>query len=459
MKVPKNPKALHPALVVFLLLSAFSFRLWFGLLSDTWYQIQIFILGLKYYSTGAWPYFGPSVAENIQLPGALQALLVALPLKVWAAPEAPLVLLALLSFFGIGLLAWYFSQRLPRFPRWIIWGWLLTSPWTLDWSTQLDNDSYILFGSSLFFVGFWESVPAFSLGKVPLPLAHFMMGFAFFWCAQLHMSFVLLIPFVLAAFYFQWKKGGIQGLLSAMGSSFLGALLIGSLVLPTFLQYGLSQGLGRSDHSVTLNLSNLASFFVLLARYLSLASCEIARYAGAHTNDRLEFLRNYPWAAPFTLVAFLLGSVQVLWLLAGWSQKLVLPSKWNNKAAFLRDLWLKKDHPQKDWTAVKGLALATFLLIYASFLFSIKPPASHTFYITLPVVMLYAFYVYAPLASKRLLLWGFGSLLVCNLVFHIALGLSNFHTRSIYKDRELMMKAISEKNYHLLGERRADTLY
>ncbi|HTC20621.1 MAG TPA: hypothetical protein VK859_07235, partial [bacterium] len=82
-KQPTAPTASMAHWKVALLLSAlFLFRLWFGLFSDTWYQIQIFILGLKYYSTGLWPYFGPSVAQNIQLPGALQALLVALPLKV-----------------------------------------------------------------------------------------------------------------------------------------------------------------------------------------------------------------------------------------------------------------------------------------------------------------------------------------------------------------------------------------
>jgi hypothetical protein len=460
-KQPTAPTASMAHWKVALLLSAlFLFRLWFGLFSDTWYQIQIFILGLKYYSTGLWPYFGPSVAQNIQLPGALQALLVALPLKVWPAPEAPLVLLAVLSFLGIALLAWYFSKRLPFFPPWIIWGWLLTAPWTLDWSTQLDNDSYILFGSALFFVGFLETLPAFSLNIVSLPLANFMTGFAFFWCAQLHMSFVLLVPFVLASFFFQWKNQGLKGLLPALLFSFLGSALIGSLLVPTFVQYGISQGLGRTNHSVELNISNLESFFTLLARYLSLACCEIARYAGANKTERLAFMAAYPWAAPFTVAAFLLGIIQTLVLLLGWFRKLNLSKKLKDQLPFLKLLsWLEKDHPKKDWPAVKYLALMTFFLIYLSFLFSIKPPAAHTFYITLPVVMLYAFYVFAPWGSgkpfQRLVL----VLLFCNIIFHTALALSFQHTRSIYKDRDLFIRAIAEKNYHLLGERREDTIY
>jgi hypothetical protein len=179
------------------------------------------------------------------------------------------------------------------------------------------------------------------------------------------MSFVLLIPFVLASFFFQWKNRGGPGLVKALLFSFLGSLLPLALIVPTFLQYGFSQGMGRSDHSVTLNLSNAATLFTILARYLSMASCEISRYAGAHTNDRLDILKTYLWAAPFSVVVFLIGIVQVFILLAGWFQKTKFPSffsKWK--------LWLEKEHPRKDWPAVKLLALLTFLLIYASFLFS-----------------------------------------------------------------------------------------
>src|ERR1700677_5095708 len=88
---------------------AFLFRLAFGLCSEIWFidQQQIYLIGLKYYATGLWPYFGPDVAENIQLPGALQGLVIGLPLKVWPIPESPYVFLNLLSFAGLCFLAWY----------------------------------------------------------------------------------------------------------------------------------------------------------------------------------------------------------------------------------------------------------------------------------------------------------------------------------------------------------------
>jgi predicted membrane-bound mannosyltransferase len=64
--------------IVFLILLAvaFLFRLGFGVCSEFWNadEKQVYLIGLKYYTTGAWPYFGPDVASAIQIPGALQGL-------------------------------------------------------------------------------------------------------------------------------------------------------------------------------------------------------------------------------------------------------------------------------------------------------------------------------------------------------------------------------------------------
>src|SRR5882672_5902018 len=92
----------------FLLLLAFLFRLAFGLCQfqdeDT---KQIYLIGLKFYTTGAWPYFGPDVTNTIQIPGALQGLVVGLPFYVLPIPEAPYVLLNILTFSSLCFFAWY----------------------------------------------------------------------------------------------------------------------------------------------------------------------------------------------------------------------------------------------------------------------------------------------------------------------------------------------------------------
>ncbi len=421
---------------------AFLFRLAFGLCSEIWFidQQQIYLIGLKYYCTGLWPYFGPDVSSHIQLPGALQGLVVGLPLYLYPIPESPYILLNLLSFSGLCLFAWYCCQRLPNFPRWIIWAWLLTAPWVLAWSTNIDNDSYVLFGSCLFFVGFLEALPPLSLSLIPLPFAGAMMGFGLFWNAQFHMSYVILFPFALAAL--AWRSRTLQkGTLK--WSQFAAAFLLGGLlpelfVIPTYIKYGLAQGSGGTTNAIAFNPENFSAVLTVLFRFLSLACCEIPRFIGAHTADRLDFLRENRVLAPFAIIAGVLGLVQTAVLFfSGFRQK----------------------NFQKDWHRVRFLALCTFLLIYFSFLFAIKTPAAHTYFLTLPIAMLYGFYCFTPWTSRPWFLNTAKVLLICNILFQAGLALHNLPVKSLYKNRDLLTEAIQAKNYHLLAERRPDTLY
>src|ERR1700750_2577346 len=91
-----------------LLGACFVFRLLFGLSREFFFEdeTQIFLLGFRFHATGAWPYFGPDVVwTRSEIPGALKPLLVGLPLHLLAIPEAPFVLLNLLSFAAICALA------------------------------------------------------------------------------------------------------------------------------------------------------------------------------------------------------------------------------------------------------------------------------------------------------------------------------------------------------------------
>src|SRR5882762_2808208 len=153
---------------VFLLLVAFLFRLGFGLGSQFQDEDtkQIYLLGLKFYTTGAWPYFGPDVTPTMQIPGALQGLVVGLPFYVLPIPEAPYIFLNVLSFASLCFFAWYCCKRLPEIPKWFVWSWLLSAPWTLNVSTHIFNPSYVLPGAILFFVGAIETYPFLSHGLI-----------------------------------------------------------------------------------------------------------------------------------------------------------------------------------------------------------------------------------------------------------------------------------------------------
>ncbi len=217
-----------------LLLLAFLFRLFFGLSSqfldpDT---KQIYLLGLKFYTTGAWPYFGPDVTQTIQIPGALQGIVVGLPFHLLPLPEAPYVLLNILSFASLCFFAWYCCRRLPELPQWFVWSWLLTAPWTLNLSTHMFNPSYVLPGAILFFVGAIETYPFLSRGLVARRWANFMMGLALCWIMQFHLSWVVLVPYVALSFYFQFKelkRSAVRSLLWFLGGAIITALRFSSL--------------------------------------------------------------------------------------------------------------------------------------------------------------------------------------------------------------------------------------
>ena len=90
--------------VALLLGACFAFRLLFGLSREFFFEdeTQIFLLGFRYQAIHAWPFFGPDVVwTRSEIPGALQALLVGVPLRILAVPESPFVLLNVLSFAAI----------------------------------------------------------------------------------------------------------------------------------------------------------------------------------------------------------------------------------------------------------------------------------------------------------------------------------------------------------------------
>jgi hypothetical protein len=64
---------------------AFAFRLAYGLTSNFWTEDerQIYLIGLRSFARGEWPYFGADVVwTGGSLPGAMQGLLICWPLSV-----------------------------------------------------------------------------------------------------------------------------------------------------------------------------------------------------------------------------------------------------------------------------------------------------------------------------------------------------------------------------------------
>jgi hypothetical protein len=317
----------------------------------------------------------------------------------------------------------------------------MTAPWTLGLSTHILNPSYVLTGASLFFVGWLETCPYTRRDLVGARLANFMQGFGLLWVMQLHMSWVVLALLACASLVFQFRERGL-GATRSLAWMLAGATLPGALLVPTYLKFGLTGGTGDTPAVVVFNVDNLKRLLNpvegILGRFLSFASYELPRFIGGNTAKRLSFVRAHLWLAP--VVAFLTA--------VGLAQP-----------ALLIFLWLKKSHAQRDWRAIKLITLSTLALLYALFLFSFRPPHSHTYYVTFPLAMLYSFYCWSPYLRRRGWQIFAAVVLVCGIVFHVVLALDRRAHDSMYTNRALVQRAIDERDHHLVGERREGSRY
>ncbi len=415
------------------LLGAFAFRLAFGLCSEFWFEdeAQVYLLGLRCYASGQWPYFGPDIGGiRAQLPGALQALLVGVPMRVVPLPEAPFVPLNVLSAAALALFAWYVRRRLPTLPAWLVYGWLFTAPWTLNFSTHVVNVSYVLPAGILFFIGTLEALPPLRVGVVDVRAGHFMMGFAFLWVMQLHMSWVLMVPFLLLAFVQRAREGG-RPLVAAVACTAAGAALPGSLLLPTLLAHGLLAG--GTEQAVRPEWMPPSKLLMIALRFLSFASFEVVRFLGRSTARRLYFFSQHLWLVPFAVVP----------ALAGLAQPLVM--MW---------LWFKKNPDDPQWRTMKWVVLGTVLFIYASYFFaSNKDPQAHAFYVVAPLAMVYAFHCFRLLDGPRFRQTA-ATVLVLGVVFHAGLAAARMRDRSLYKNRRVVVAAMRLKVPEIFGHRR-----
>jgi len=413
----------------------FAFRLLYGLSSDLFFEdeTQIYLMGLRYYATGAWPHFGPDVVwTKSEIPGALQSLLIGLPFKLAPYPEAPYVLLNLLSLAALAAFAWYITVHLPQLPRWLVWSWLMTLPWTINFSTHIINPSYILAPAIAFFIGFFEVIPAFSRKKLPEPLAFLLMGAAISWIMQIHMSWPLLVPFAALAWALARRRGPI-GMLGNAAALLVGWLIFATVLMPTFVTYGLHAGSGNTLRNLHIRPASPSIALSTLARFFSFASLEIWRFIAADDGVKTMVLLRHLWIVPVALVVWFAGIWQPLWMLREWFQP---------------------RSPLPEWRPLKWLVAGTIGFIYLSYWFVLEPAQAHAFYLTAPVAFLFAAYCWTFVDSPR---WRTiaAVLIASNVVFHLWQASVWIPERSVYRNREAVAAAIRRKEPEMFAHRRA----
>jgi hypothetical protein len=308
----------------------------------------------------------------------------------------------------------------------------MTLPWTLQYSTHIINPSYLLAPALVFFLGFFESVPVFRIGKIAQPIAFFMMGAAVGWVLQIHMSWPLLLPYAGIAWLSGWRRGVRALALDALGFA-VGFLLLSALLVPTFVVYGLTGGTGGTLRNLRPHVVNPWVAVETLARLFSFASQEIWRFIATDDGKRIMFLLRHLWIAPFAVAVWLAGLWQPFWMLREW---------------------FRRQAPFAEWRPLKWLVAATVVLVYASYWFVLEPAQAHAFYVVAPVAFVFAAYCWTFVDSKR---WRqiAAAVLAANVAFHAGQAWIQTPQKSLYRNREVIAAAIREKQPEMFGHRRA----
>jgi hypothetical protein len=283
----------------------------------------------------------------------------------------------------------------------------------------------------VFFIGFFEALPTFRLGKVPVPMTFLMMGAALGWVMQIHLSWPLLLPYVVLA----WVLGVPQGVRSVALNTVAvvaGLLLFGSLLLPTFVVYGMGGGSGGTLRNLRPHWVSPDVLLSSLARLFSFASLEIWRFIGTGGGNRTIFLFRHLWMVPLTVVVWAAGIWQPFWMLREW---------------------FRTQSPHAGWQTLRWLVAGSVVLVYVSFWFVLEPPQAHSLYVLAPVAFMFAAYCWTFVDSPR---WRriAGAILAANVAFHVGQAWIHAPEKSIFRNREVVAAAIRTKQPQLFAHRR-----
>jgi hypothetical protein len=270
------------------------------------------------------------------------------------------------------------------------------------------------------------------------------MGAGLLFVLQMHMSWVLLPPYVAVAiagllFGKVERLPGSRGPLIVIAAvSFLaGAAVTGCLLAPTLVRYGADAGATTS--ALQFQARTPVQILKTAARMLSFASLETNRFFGGSTAERVLLLARMPWLVPAVIIVATAGFWQPLWMAVS--------------------LFRRGRVDREDWARVRWLLGATVGLVYFDYFWSVREPQAHAFYVVFPVAVLYAatcWQVWARDKGPRWTRWErvAAVVLLCGVLVHAGLALDRWSHDSLYANRAVPAAAIDQRNDRLLGDRR-----
>lgn len=274
-------RKLNVYLILALIFSLLILRIFVGIqinFSHVDYE-QIYLIGLEFAFNDSWSYWGPDVVwSKTRLPGAMQGFLAGIPLKIYHHPYSPIIFSNIISFLGLIILAFYSKLRFPKLSIYFLISLFSLLPFTLINGVVLLNTSYLIFSGTLLFIAVIELFCYREKMKLHPLLCYFIIGFSLMFTYQLHLTWVMFLPFIMVLFILEWSRNK-KGFLKNIGVFLLGCLFTSLTVFPTFLNYG-SEIMNGSGGNLKLDLFRIFDLFDFMIRFLGTATIDILQSLG-----------------------------------------------------------------------------------------------------------------------------------------------------------------------------------
>lgn len=324
---------------------------------------------------------GPIFYTATELPGSLFPLLVGTPLFLSNGDVIGSALFCGLLNFISALITYQLMKELfPKINRFGLYVFILFAPWGILF-TNIWNPSFLHPFAAIFFYSLWRTI------NNPRSFwAAFGMSFSLICVLQIHLSFVLFVGITVISVLLKIIKApNFKGLLTggALGTVFLIPYVIEKLNQNESLFGFLSSNTNFQFKTVFLQLKELPSFFL---RYASFPTGETTRFfaSGKGVLGVIELMNQHLWLWPFFIFGFSLSLVMLF----------------TSFRFYFRKWTLSLGHYKTAHQKFELLAFIIPLMTAASFLFSVKNPSAHTFWILYPISFYALLWCWQKLRSK-----------------------------------------------------------
>ena len=352
------------------------------------------------------------VYSGTMLPGALNQLLLGVPLFFsHGSLSGPAYWIAGLNFLSSLLTYQFYRKLFPQVHTGLLAAFILFAPWSILFTTAW-NPSFLPLLGILFLIALRNL-----LQNQKTFISAAMIGFCIIACLQLHLSFVLLLLLLLISFGSRMIPSlSRKQILTLGGGGLLGSAFAGLSLIPYFFYIRAQSpssvsGFDFFSKNVEFHLSQLLSYPAYFFRFLSFSSFEISRFIlrGNGPEGLLLYMKNHGTLSILLVMLELFSIVMI-----GASLRFFVNQKTRQILQHL--LKEKKLRSLTPEDRLYFLHWATPLVTGLLFVFSIKNPSAHTYWILMPMSFYPLINTWNDFSKKKFESWMAGLFIVLSLL-------------------------------------------